>query len=158
MIENRQDVSKLPDQLNSSIKTALRTARVGHLATVDPEGMPHVVPICFVVNSNAIFSPVDEKPKQSSPQQLGRIRNIRKHPDSTLVVDHYQENWQHLFWIQIRGSASIQSPDSENHTRIISNLRDKYAQYEEHGLESRPLIKLSVEDVISWGTIEPERL
>ena len=29
--------------------------RVGHLATADAEGNPHVVPVCFVISNDTIY-------------------------------------------------------------------------------------------------------
>jgi len=117
-----------------------------------------VVPICFVLDSKALYTPIDEKPKGSTPEQLGRVQNIQQHPESTLVVDHYEENWERLFWIQLRGKASIYQSNAENHANIISKLRDKYPQYTDHRLESNPVIKLSIQKVITWGNIEPAHL
>ena len=39
-------------------------APVGRLATVRSDGRPHVVPICFVVIDDVVYSAVDDKPKR----------------------------------------------------------------------------------------------
>ena len=45
--------------------TALVQAhRIGHLATADSPGAPHLVPICFVYDGHAIYSAIDHKPKR----------------------------------------------------------------------------------------------
>ncbi|MGH2526391.1 MAG: pyridoxamine 5'-phosphate oxidase family protein, partial [Actinomycetota bacterium] len=58
--------------------TRLRAARVGRLATVTPEGSPHVVPLVFAVLERdgglVAYWVVDEKPKRS--RRLQRLRNI----------------------------------------------------------------------------------
>ena len=40
-------------------------ARVARLATVDPDGRPHVVPICFALDGDTLYTAVDEKPKST---------------------------------------------------------------------------------------------
>ncbi|MBA3562064.1 MAG: pyridoxamine 5'-phosphate oxidase family protein [Actinobacteria bacterium] len=43
----------------------LATARVARLATTDPDGRPHLVPIVFALDGNALYSAVDRKSKRS---------------------------------------------------------------------------------------------
>ena len=59
----------------------IRAARVAHLATADANGQPLVIPICFAFDGKEFFSPIDEKPKQLSPQSsndCGTSKRIRK--------------------------------------------------------------------------------
>jgi nitroimidazol reductase NimA-like FMN-containing flavoprotein (pyridoxamine 5'-phosphate oxidase superfamily) len=39
-------------------------APVGRLATVRSNGHPHVVPVCFVITDDVVYSAVDDKPKR----------------------------------------------------------------------------------------------
>ena len=41
----------------------LEHCRVGHLATADARGVPHLVPVCFAVSDGALYITVDQKPK-----------------------------------------------------------------------------------------------
>ena len=50
-------------------------ARVGRLATVTPSGRPHIVPCCFVLDGDTVYSAVDDKPK--STFDLVRLENLR---------------------------------------------------------------------------------
>ena len=74
-------------RLNRNVSVFLRAARVAHLATVDRDGQPLVIPICFAFDGKEFFSPIDEKPKQISPHKLKRLRNIAENPKVSLVVD-----------------------------------------------------------------------
>ena len=76
-------------------------ARVARLATTDPDGRPHLVPIVFALDGDTLYSAVDRKPKRS--QTLRRIENARARPDVTILVDHYEEDWSRLWWIRVRG-------------------------------------------------------
>ena len=49
-------------------------ARVAHLATVAPDGQPHIVPVCFVLSGEIAYSAVDRKPKRGP--RLRRMVNI----------------------------------------------------------------------------------
>jgi PPOX class probable F420-dependent enzyme len=67
--------------------------RVGRLATSDPEGRPHLVPVVFALAGDRIFLPIDHKPKRSSsPESLRRVRNLRANPRAALLVDRYDED------------------------------------------------------------------
>ena len=55
-------------------------ARVARLATVRPDGGPHLVPIVFVLVDDVVWSAVDGKPK--STRALRRLANIRSDPGS----------------------------------------------------------------------------
>lgn len=101
-------------------------ARVARMATVTPDGRPHVVPIVFALEDDRVFSIVDAKPK-SSPQ-LKRLRNIAANPRVTLLVDHYDEDWDALWWVRADGTARVVE-EGEERERGIELLRAKYEQY-----------------------------
>jgi PPOX class probable F420-dependent enzyme len=127
----------------------LRRARVGRLATADRTGAPHVIPICFAFDGRAIYSAVDEKPKQVSPRSLRRVRNIDANPRVALVVDDYAEDWRDLRYVLVRGTARILERGAE-HGRAIALLRRKYPQYRRMRLEDRPVLRITPRRVIVW--------
>ena len=130
----------------------LEGQRVAHLATVDEDGHPHVVPVCFAYLKGVVYTPIDEKPKQRDPLSLRRVRNILAHPDVCLVVDHYEEDWTNLAWLQVRGRAALVSDHLEQEGALAS-LRERYQQYRAMDLESRPLIRITPARVVSWGRL-----
>src|ERR671932_227372 len=85
--------------------SAAAATRVARLATTDPDGRPHLVPIVFVVDGDTLYSAVDRKPKRST--KLRRIENARVRPDVTVLVDHYDDDWSRLWWIRVRGRARV---------------------------------------------------
>ena len=127
----------------------LEAQRVGHLGTVDPTGQPHVVPICFAWLDGALFTPIDEKPKTADPLSLRRIRNLQANPAVCLTVDHYEEEWRHLAWLQVRGRAEL-VVDPSIHLAAIATLRARYVHYRAMDLESRPMIRIVPERVVEW--------
>ncbi len=128
----------------------LERQRVARLATVDEQGRPHVLPVCFVVVDGALYTSIDEKPKRGDPLTLRRVRNILTHPEVCLVADDYAEDWTRLAWLQVRGSAAL-AVDPEERGRALAALRARYPQYRSMDLESRPLIRITATHVVGWA-------
>lgn len=122
-------------------------ARVAHLATVRPDGRPHVVPCCFALVGDVAYTAVDAKPK--STLALQRLKNLSVNDAVSLLVDYYDEDWSRLWWIRIDGRARIVSSGSELE-EALGALTAKYEQYRS-GVEVRPpVIALDVERWTSW--------
>jgi len=130
--------------------------RVARLATVDEAGRPHVLPVCFAEVDGVLYTPIDQKPKRGDPLSLQRVRNILAHPDVCLVVDHYEEDWTHLAWLQVRGTATLVDDPAER-ARALAELRERYPQYRAMDLESRPLIRIRPERVVGWAATPSKR-
>ena len=133
----------------------LDSARVGHLGTVDERGRPHVVPVCFVKVGDALYTPIDDKPKRG--RELRRVRNLRASPAVCLTVDRWAEDWTQLAWQQARGTASLVD-DAAERAAAIAALRAKYPQYRAMRLEERPLIRVAVERLVAWEAATASRL
>jgi PPOX class probable F420-dependent enzyme len=131
----------------------VESARVGRLATADGAGRPRAVPVCFALVDDELVTPVDEKPKEGSPETLRRVRDVRENSRVTLVVDHYTEDWSRLGWVQIRGTATVCSPDDAVQPPAVAALREKYDQYLDHALEDRLVIRIAPGSVVSWGDL-----
>jgi PPOX class probable F420-dependent enzyme len=122
-------------------------ARVGHLATLGQDGWPHLVPLCFVLDGDTVYSAVDWKPKRT--QDLRRLQNVRARPQATLLVDRYDEDWTRLCWVRLAGSARVLEAGSER-ARALELLALKYPQY-----RARPpdgaVLALDVERWRGWS-------
>ena len=132
----------------------LRSTRSGHLATANAQGQPHVIPICFVFDGEAVYSVLDAKPKSTPLRQLRRVRNILANPQVSLVVDHYEEDWSRLRYVMMLGEARLLQEGAE-WARAIAMLREKYPQYQEMDLDESPVIKITPDRFIPWS-FEPE--
>ncbi|MEV0172022.1 TIGR03668 family PPOX class F420-dependent oxidoreductase [Streptomyces sp. NPDC050803] len=103
-------------------------ARVARLATVDPDGRPHLVPLVFAVHGDRIVTAVDDKPKRS--RRLTRLRNIAGCPAVCLLADAYDEDWDRLWWVRVDGDAHLLAPGADQEfAEAIALLRRKYPQY-----------------------------
>jgi len=132
----------------------LRSARTGHLATADAKGRPQVVPVCFVFDGQAIYSVLDAKPKTTPLRQLRRVKNILANPRVSLVVDHYEENWDKLQYILVSGDAELLESD-EKWVVAIAMLREKYPQYQAMDLDQSPVIKITPVRYSPWSSQPP---
>ena len=137
-------------QLTRKERAFIRAARIAHLASADAAGQPHVIPICFVLDRNELFSPIDEKPKQTSPRPLKRLRNISQNPQIAVLVDRYEEDWRKLAYVLVIGTAKILLR-GKRHDRAVKLLRRKYPQYRSMALEERPIICITPARAVSWS-------
>jgi PPOX class probable F420-dependent enzyme len=128
----------------------LRSARTGHLATADAKGRPQVVPVCFVFDGQAIYSVLDAKPKTTPLRQLRRVKNILANPQVSLVVDHYEEDWDKLQYILVSGDAELLE-SGEEWALAIAMLREKYPQYQAMDLDQSPVIKITPVGYSPWS-------
>ncbi len=124
----------------------LTSARVARLATTDPDGRPHLVPIVFALEGDTLYSAVDRKPKRS--KKLRRIENARERPDVTILVDHYDEDWQQLWWVRLRGRARVLDDGAER-AHALALLQEKYPQYRSEPPDG-PVLAVDITDVRSW--------
>ena len=130
----------------------LKTHRFGHLATADKLGAPHMVPICFAYDGRIVYSATDHKPKRRAGYGMKRIRNILENPRVAFLVHHYEEDWQQLYYVMMRGPAAILEDGAER-GRAFMLLEEKYVQYRERHLGSSDglVIKIVPEQITQWG-------
>jgi PPOX class probable F420-dependent enzyme len=129
------------------LRDRVAAAAVARLATVDPDGRPHLVPIAFALLGDTLYSAVDAKPKRS--RVLRRIENARERPDVTVLVDHYEDDWTRLWWVRLRGRARVLDGGDEA-VRALEALAAKYEQYRDEppGL---PVLAVDLDDLRGWS-------
>lgn len=126
--------------------------RIAYLATADASGRPHVVPICFAVRGEVLYTVIDRKPKRSPPERLRRVRNLLQNPRAAVVVNTYAEDWSQLGHVLLEGSTRILTSGPE-HTLALQLLREKYEQYRAMALEDRPVIAVWIARASHWGKL-----
>jgi PPOX class probable F420-dependent enzyme len=146
-------------RLSERQRRFLDQSRVGHLATADRGGAPHLVPVCYAENEDAEHGPtlyitVDEKPKRRDIP-LKRVRNILENPQAAFVVDRWDEDWRRLGWVMLRGHAEILAAGPE-HDRAQALLTARYPQYRAMHLADLPVIALRIVRASDWGDLSAE--
>ena len=146
-------------------RALLVTERRATLATIATDGHARLVPCCFAIGFEGgglvIDTPIDDKPKASDdPMRLARVRDIRRDPRVTLLVDRWDEDWSRLAWVRVEGRARLLLPwakrDAPAHAAAVTALRDRYLQYREHRLEMLPIIRVTVERMVGWDAFDAE--
>ncbi len=130
------------------MRRRVREARVGRLGTIDGRGRPHLVPFVFAIEGDTLYSPVDRKPKTTT--ELQRMKNLRANPAATVLVDHYEEAWERVWWVRLRGRGRILEPGTEEFARAERLLEAKYDQYRGQGPQAG-MIAMDVEDWLGWS-------
>ncbi|UXA07349.1 TIGR03668 family PPOX class F420-dependent oxidoreductase [Mycobacterium sp. SMC-2] len=129
-------------------RARLTRSQVARLATITPDGLPHLVPVVFAVaqDSDVVYTAVDAKPKTT--RRLRRLANIERNPHVSLLVDHYAEDWTRLWWVRVDGAATIHT-DGAAMDCGHRLLRAKYPQYQSVPLNG-PVIAIAVRRWSSW--------
>jgi PPOX class probable F420-dependent enzyme len=132
---------------SETMRDLVSRAPVGRLATVRRDGRPHIVPICFVVADDVVYSAVDQKPKRH--QRLQRVSNVRETGTASLLIDEYRDDWTQLWWVRLDGRARIVDSPAEAE-RAIRSLSDKYPQYRDQP-PTGPVLAVDVERWVGWS-------
>ncbi|BBY18858.1 TIGR03668 family PPOX class F420-dependent oxidoreductase [Mycolicibacterium litorale] len=122
------------------------TAPAAALATINPDGTPHLVPVVFAVHRETVYTAVDAKRK--STQRLRRLANIEADPRVCLIVDHYADDWSQLWWVRADGEAAVHHSGDEMAVGYAL-LRQKYTQYQRIALDG-PVVTVAVRRWSSW--------
>jgi PPOX class probable F420-dependent enzyme len=146
----------------SACRSRFAAARHAYLATADADGVPHLVPVTFALISTAagasagaaadeVVVAVDHKPK--STLDLKRLRNIAENPRVAFLVDQYDDDWAHLWWVRADGVAAIEpAPEDEHESRAaaLDAIAARYPQYRKRR-PGGPLIRVRVTRWSGWA-------
>lgn len=118
------------------------SARVASLATIGPDGRPHLVPVVFSVEGDTIVTAVDAKPKTT--RALKRLANVQADPRVTLLADHYEdEDWNALWWVRAEGRGEVLDVPAP------PSLVNRYAQYRAMRPQG-PVLAVAVDRWVGW--------
>jgi PPOX class probable F420-dependent enzyme len=123
------------------------TAAVAHLASTGADLRPHVVPITFAIEGRVLYFAIDDKPKLTT--DLKRLRNIAANPAVSILIDHYEDDWEKLWWVRLDGSARIVTEPAERE-HALDLLGERYVQYRDkrpHG----PVVAVLIERDTGWS-------
>lgn len=153
----------MPDLSRETMRRLVADARVARLATVDADGRPHLVPVCFVLDSDGLLDSdagsdsgraagdrvhiaVDHKPKRST--ELRRTANLRATGHACLLIDHYDEDWSRLWWVRLDGHGREISDPAEA-SQALDALAVKYPQYRDQRPDG-PVLRIEIDNYRGW--------
>jgi PPOX class probable F420-dependent enzyme len=120
-------------------------ARVARLATAGIGCRPHLVPVVFAVRDDTVYSAVDAKPKRTT--SLRRLANVAANPAVSLLVDHYEDDWERLWWVRADGHGRVLEGEAPEAQRAIEWLRERYPQQRATGA----VLAVDVERWSGWA-------
>lgn len=134
----------------TELRERVAAARVARLGTVRATGAPHLVPFCFALAGDVLWSAVDAKPKQTP--ELLRLANAAAEPRVCVLVDHYDEDWSRLWWVRLDGRARRldAAADADEVAAALAALAGKYPQYRASP-PAGPVLRIEVERWRGWA-------
>jgi nitroimidazol reductase NimA-like FMN-containing flavoprotein (pyridoxamine 5'-phosphate oxidase superfamily) len=132
-------------RLKKAYAEVLTRARVIRVATADARRVPHVVPVCAVLDAGRLYF--------GSAEDARKVRNLRANPRVSLVADDYTEAWDGLRGVMVTGAATLHAR-GPRFRRARQLLYAKYPQYEsEAALDEGDSIVVEVTPtrVFAWG-------
>lgn len=125
--------------------------RVARLATVGPGG-PRIVPITFALVADRIVTAIDDKPKTTT--RLRRLTDIANNPRVAVLADHYEDEWERLWWVRADGIAEVFHSGAVMES-AIDQLAVRYPQYQEDR-PAGPVIAITVTQWSGWSAEESD--
>jgi PPOX class probable F420-dependent enzyme len=132
----------------AELRSRFASSAVARLATVRPDGAPHVVPVVFALVDDTVYSAVDAKPKRTT--RLQRLANVRAEPRCALLVDHYQDDWSRLWWVRADGAAAVVDEPPAGHPGLAA-LAARHRRYREEP-PTGPLLVVTVQQWSGWSS------
>jgi nitroimidazol reductase NimA-like FMN-containing flavoprotein (pyridoxamine 5'-phosphate oxidase superfamily) len=132
-------------RLSRAAAELVRWARVARVATAGLSGMPHLVPVCHVLQGGKIYL--------GSGKRGRKVTNIRANPQLAITVDQYSEDWSALRGVMVQGRGAVIEP-GRRFRRIRRLLYRKYPQYPAKaalGDSDSLIIELTPTHVFTWG-------
>lgn len=138
----------LPPEL---LATILDREPVARLALIADHGAPEVMPIVFARVGQALYSPIDGKPKAHG--RLARLRHIAREPRVGLVIDRYAADWRALWWLRLAATAREIDDLHPRFDDAVAALLAKYPQYATTPLFSGTptMIRFDIVELRWWG-------
>ena len=123
---------------------------MARLGLLDDEDHPRVLPVTFVVHEGSLWTVVDRKPKRDPSREPARVDFLRRNPRAALTVDHYDDDWSRLAWVQVLGAVTVLEVDDE--PEALAALTAKYPQY---GRERPPgpLLRMDPLRILCWSAV-----
>lgn len=132
-------------KLSKSAEEFIRWERVCRVATVNAQGVPHLVPVCHALAGQKLYF--------GSAHDAAKVRNIQAHPEVTVTVDAYSDRWNDLKGVMVQGRARLIARGPE-FTRFRDVLYEKYPQYAKEAAlaaSDSVIVEVTPTHVFEWG-------
>jgi nitroimidazol reductase NimA-like FMN-containing flavoprotein (pyridoxamine 5'-phosphate oxidase superfamily) len=119
--------------------------RVCRVATVNAEGVPHVVPVCHIFHEGRIYF--------GSGKDATKVKNLEANPRATVTVDSYSDEWSSLRGVMVQGTTRVIGRGGRFRT-LRARLYRKYPQYPGEaalGESDSVIVEVTPTRVFAWG-------
>jgi coenzyme F420-0:L-glutamate ligase/coenzyme F420-1:gamma-L-glutamate ligase len=135
-------------ELPDAVRRFVAEARVCRMATVDPSGEPHVVPLCPVFDGDRTLY-VDVG------RSSANARNVAASPRAEVALDEYDEDWSLLRGTLLHCDVQVAKGEERDHAWQL--IRQKYPQYKEIDWRPRLTLALRIRSWTEWGLTKAMR-
>lgn len=132
-------------RVKKSLADLIHGERVCRVATAGRRGMPHLVPVCQVVQDGKVYF--------ASGDDGRKVENLKENPRVALTVDLYSDAWANLKGVMVQGRAKL-IERGPRFRKIRALLYKKYPQYpREAALDESDsvIVEVTPSRVFSWG-------
>ena len=95
------------------IDTILRTPLIAFIATVKPNGMPHVTPVWYIYDGETVVV--------AASTDSVKVRNVSSNPSASLSILDPDD---HSRWVQVNGSVTL---TKEGVSGVVRAMWESYA-------------------------------
>jgi Pyridoxamine 5'-phosphate oxidase len=121
MASRREQIKMTPDEVRAYLGT---TGRVANVATLGPQGRPHLVPVFYIVEGDGIATWT-----YGSSQ---KVANLRRDPRATVLVESGTD-YNELQGVSMECDVRIVEDDIEEIVRIGTGLLGRMAGADQAG-------------------------
>ena len=132
-------------RLTKALATLIEQERVCRVATANPSGIPHVVPVCHVLADGKLYF--------GSAADAKKVVNLKANPRAAVTVDLYSDAWAHLKGVMVQGTVRLLER-GPRFRKARTLLYRKYPHYpDEAALQESAsvIVEVSPTRVFSWG-------
>ena len=121
----------------------LQLQRVGRLAVIGRNGIPHVSPFCHAFSKSVLYIEAD-----GSSWKVG---NASRNKDVAYVVDEYTENWGNLRGIRLQGTLDVLRSGAEYNSakRVLMRKFPQLTSFWDD--ELHVVMKITPTRATNWG-------
>jgi nitroimidazol reductase NimA-like FMN-containing flavoprotein (pyridoxamine 5'-phosphate oxidase superfamily) len=125
-------------------KVFLGLQRVGRIAQVGEDGLPHTTPLCHVFSKGALYI--------ETGVASWKVRALNTGNQVAYVVDEYTEDWDSLRGVRLHGTAEVLKSGKEYNTAKRLLMR-KFPQFKAMGWKDgvQVVLKITPTRATSWG-------
>ena len=128
--------------LPENIKSYIEVAPVCRIATVRPDGSPHIIPVCPVFDGDATVY-VDIAPKSATASAL------RHEPQIAVLFDEYFDDWSKLRKVILHCTATeVRGAERD---AAWDRIRAKFPQHAGIGWKPRMTMALRIDNWVADG-------